>query len=304
MKTKIAFIILFLVGIHSSYAQEHTQEAFTFSVKQPTELFIGQIMKASSLNKEAYEFPQANYNSITITGSNTYSQEILPSYSNMMTYLREKVIGSGSIKQNQSFSYNSRELQSYSELSILFGQDINMVQLFGISATQNKKKTLAIIDINQSYFSVVMDYPYPNNGEAKKPEEIQKLLCSNSKELGDINDLIYVNTIQFGRKVTILVESPYSYVDVNAAIKDMMNNTGADESKISDKSKAIIANSTIRTTILNDDAIEEMNPENPFASLVNYLKKPVGADDFCKPIAFSASYLKDNSVFVNTYTVK
>lgn len=41
MKTKIAFIILILVGIHSSYAQEHTQKADAFAVKQPTDLFMG-----------------------------------------------------------------------------------------------------------------------------------------------------------------------------------------------------------------------------------------------------------------------
>lgn len=237
-------------------------------------------------------------------GSNSYSQKILPSYSNMMTYLREKAIGSGSIKQNQSFSYISKELHSYGELPIFFGQDINMTQLFGIPATQNKKKTLAIIAVSQGYFSVGMDFPIPYNNETQKTEDPKSFLCSNSQELGDLNDLIYVNTIQFGRKVTILVESPYDYAEVNAAINDMMKYTGGDESKISDRSRVIIANSTIRTTILNDDAVEEMNPENPFVSLVNYLKKPVVADDFGKPISFTASYLKDNSSFENTYTVK
>lgn len=296
---------MFILGIHSSYAQTATQQAYSFAVKQPTDLFIGQIMKASSLNKDAYEFPNANYNPITIINSISKSSEgTFTSNSSMMTFLREKVIGPYGIKQNQAFSYISRELPSYSELSLFFGQKMNLTQLFGVTTNQKKKKTLAVIDISQSYFNVTMDLPYPENGEAYTPDQQKKLLCSNGKDLGDMNDLIFVNDIQFGRKITILVDSPYSYVDVKVAIQNMMNNTGVDESKITNKSKAIIANSTIRTMILNDDAVEEMNPENPFASIVNYFKRPVSKDDFGKPISFSASYLKDNSDFHNKYSLE
>ena len=66
----------------------------------------------------------------------------------------------------------------------------------------------------------------------------------------------------------------------------------------------ILANSNIRLMTIGNKEIKDINPDNPFTSILTYLSSTVTPDDFGGPISFSASNIKDNSVFVNYFNVQ
>lgn len=157
MKTKILSIILLFLCIQPNYAQNQASNLF---VKSPSELFIGQVLKASTINKDTYEFPAVQYNPITVFISQPFSsKEIVPSFDNMNQFIHESLLSVGSLKQNSSFSFILRELKSYGELNLFFGQEINRLKLFGISPTKKMTKTTVIIDISKTALTIGMDLP-------------------------------------------------------------------------------------------------------------------------------------------------
>ena len=69
---------------------------------------------------------------------------------------------------------------------------------------------MAVLDISQSYFSIAMDMP---------EEEL-----SNSPIVQEqLSELIYVGSIEFGRRSILIVESDLNYQDVKVALNEILN---------------------------------------------------------------------------------
>lgn len=291
MNIKTIFVTLLLLITPYCYAQESVQSSNSFTAKNANELFLGGILKAESINSDAHHFLNVRLNPITISFSIPIkSKEIAPSHENMMKAIRDGLQESNPIKPNDTFSYIVRELKSYEELSLLFGQSIDPSIFFGTSANQKPKKSMAAIDISQSYFRVDMDLPESLSDDPRVDELLP--------------ELIYVNSIQFGRKAIIIIESNSSFQEVNSAVQNIMANTGKNALQSSENSKSVLSNSNIRCLILNDNGMENINPDNPLGSIIDYMNKSVTADDFGGPISFTASYLKDNGMFTNKFSIK
>lgn len=284
MKTKIKYIILLLLVIQTGYAQE----ASKFTVKIPNKTFIGAILEPGSINSDTHQFLDVPLNPITISYSLPMkSQEITPGYDNMMKAIREGLQQNNILKPNYQFSSSIDEIKSYEELAIYFGQKINPSLFFGTSR-QKQKKTIVVLSISQSFFSVDMDLP--------------ESLSDDPTVLEQKDKLIYVSSIQFGRKAVAIIESDFDSQTVKTAIKDIISKTENNEASILDESMAVIANATVRCMTIGNDNMEETDPDNPLKNLINYLNKKATPEDFGMPITFSAAYLKDNSVFVNKFT--
>ena len=104
---------------------------------------------------------------------------------------------------------------------------------------------------------------------------------------------------QFGRKVILVIESNIDYDKLQEAIDNLLKSK-----EVSQKELAILANSNIRLMTIGNKEIKDINPDNPFTSILTYLSSTVTPDDFGGPISFSASNIKDNSVFVNYFNVQ
>lgn len=290
MKTRILCILIFLIGAYSMYAQNKQYTSTDFITKVPSKVFIGAILEAGSLNNDSYSFVNTGLNPVTISYSIPIkSIEIVPSYNNLINTIRKGLEqNGGAIKPNFSFSFITRELNSYEDLNILYGQQINTKSLLEISNTAKTQRTLTLVNISQSFFSVDIDLP--------------EQLCSDTdfiKQYGE-NELVYIASLKFGRQVIVLIESPFDYAIVNSAVKDLLQNE--DTSKIQ-KSMAVIANSSIRLLTIGADEVV-IDPANPFQSVVDYMKREVSSNNFGSPISFSASYLSNNGVFVNKFSTR
>lgn len=286
MKTRIYLIMLSLLCLLPLAAQVAVHG---IAVKNPDKTFIGAVMEHKSINNNTHRFvnitvpePIQIYFSLPIK-----QQTIIPTYENMMKTVRESVVASGKIKANHGFSFQLLEIQSYDRLSWFFGQTMDTETFFGISPNTKPQKTTVAVNMTQSFFSIGMDFPddgklYGDDPEITKQED----------------DLIYVGTLFFGRKITAVVESAATFTELKTAIEESLN---SEEKPISKKSRAVLANADIRFMSLGATELPAPDSENPFASVMAYFHKPVTIDDFGVPLGFHASYIKDNSAFENEY---
>lgn len=286
MKTKILYTIMFFVIVQLSYGQEGQCSADKFAAKCPNEIFIGAIMEANSINQDTYKFLNVSMNPITMGYTIPIkSQTITPSYNNMIEALHEALKTNDALKNNYSFSFVIKKIQSYGELAVNWGQIINLQKLLGIAPGYKPLKNIVLVDINQSFFSITMDMP---ESLSTDPQVLQRL-----------DDLVFVNSIQFGRKVILVIESNIDYNELRDTIHNLLN-----YKEVSQKGLAILANSNIRLVAIGNKDIKDIDPNNPFTSILDYFSQIVTVEDFGIPISFSASDLRDNSVFVNYFDIQ
>lgn len=288
MKRYYILILLLVSSIAVLNAQD--QVADKFMPKLPSEAFIGRIFDSKSINENAYRFANVEQNPITVSFSLlAKSQTFVPSFANMQAAIKKGITEAGSPGQNQSFSYIVKEVKSIVDLEINMGQKIDVIPFFGYSATPRTRKTMALVAVEQIFLSLYMDQTDD--------------LCVNPDDLSgyDKDQLVYMNSVSFGRKAFVIIESDESFGDVKSAINYMMrkamNESVPDDAKL----EALIHNSYIRIMNLGNHEIDDSDPHNPLSGLANYMMKKVDADDFGVPVSFTACYLKDGSVFQNRF---
>lgn len=288
MKTKIVLFLLLILGVQHAHAQIESSE---FMVKNPEQTFVGAIMEASSINKDTHLFIDAPLNPVTVSYSlhiTAPTQILNPSYDNMMNAVREKLEANHINKPNLSFSFAVNELQSPAEIASILGQNINPGFYFGI--TKKTKKTLACVYISQSLFRIDMD--------------LFEDVCSDEKVLVRGDELIIIGSVYFGRQALVMVESDYEYQEVRMAINELLSENRTFSTEKISKSKAILANSTIRVMLPGNETIEINDLSNPLSDVVAYINRGISADDFGKPIKFNAVLLKSRGMFVNKFEIK
>lgn len=287
MRSRLIYMTILLLSIAMQPVYGQTQEFSSqkFINKCPHEIFIGAVLEPGSLNKDKYDILDVSINPITVSYSSLLakSQEISPSYDNMMEAIRTSLKSVASVAQNGSFSFITKDIKSYSDITIDWGQTINLQTLIGVSSNNKSARNKVWVDISQTFFSLDMDLPESLSND---PEVIKRK-----------DELIYIGSIQFGKKVTVLVESNLDANLLKEAINNALNSKGIDE-----KGKAVLANSTIRImSVGNDGAFARMNPDNPFEKIIEYFNEKVTPDNFGVPISFTAGRVKDNSVFENKF---
>ena len=285
MKKLTICCLLFIFGT-SIYAQTGFSK---FTAKNPGNTFIGALIEADKINSDSHEFLDVPQNSITISFSHpAKSRTIIPSCDNMMDVVRD-IITDGSIPlQNLSFSHIIREIESYEQLSVFFGQKINPTLLFGVPENKEPKPNVVAMNLEQELFSIYMDI-----------EDLPVFNIDNPKIEED--KLLYLNSVTFGRKAVVLIESNQSVGKIKEAINDVVQNYNALE-KITEVSHSVLANSVIRIMVTGNDTGLDTQADNALIDALLYFNREITADDFGSPITFTAAWLKDNSVFVNDLT--
>lgn len=283
---KLTIYCLFLILGTNVYAQQGFDK---FAAKKPGNTFIGALIEVDKINSDNHQFLDIPQKSISISFNLPIkSREIIPSYNNMMDVV-QNIIKNGNIpKQNVSFSHIIREIKSYDELSVLFGQKINPTLLFGVPENKDPKPNVVAMNLEQELFSIYMDI-----------EDLPVFNIDNPKIEKD--KLLYLNSVTFGRKAVVLIESNQSVGKIKEAINDVVQNYDALD-KITEVSHSVLANSLIRIMVTGNNTGLDTQADNALIDALLYFNREITVDDFGSPITFTAAWLKDNSVFVNDLT--
>lgn len=268
-----------------SFAQERSS---VFASKNPSTLYLGGVLKKNNLNEDEHNVLNLIEDDITMSfdGASVRSVTLRAGKDNMYRSLDEAFSTSSSpvFQNNTSFSYDLQEIKQYSAVENYLGQTVNLGEWFSILPEAKTPKTLLALDIKRTAFTVYLDLP-PEGSFATDPEEIAKY---------NLEDLIYVNSLSFGRRVLILVESNLDKNTVNMTLKNVL-----ESEVISDHDEAVLANCTFRTVVFGSEPIP-VGP-TPFEHVLDYIEEELTKDSYGLPISFGAAHLKDNSVFENKY---
>lgn len=277
--TQIASLLLALVAMQA-YAQEpgYSQQV----AKCPKGLFVGAIMEAQSLDTETYKMVEADINPVTVTylfgvPSETYK----PSAEEMTAAVRRHLEADGNLLQNVEMKVALNEIENYGRLFFDWGQKVDLAAWSGLPEESKPAGNLVRLVLSRTAFTIGMDIP-----EALTDDPAVK-------ERAD--ELIYINELSFGRRVTVLLESRQEAADVKAAVQEVLAG-----GTVSEKAQAILANTTLRIMPLADgQCLEDLNPDAPLDGIAEYFNRPFTAEDFGQPIAFRAAWVKDNAAFVH-----
>ncbi|PRD57057.1 thiol-activated cytolysin family protein [Sphingobacterium gobiense] len=285
MKHLLFLSIFTLLFSGLTVAQERSS---VFASKNPSMLYLGGVLKKNSLNQDEHNVLNLIDDDITMSfdGASVRSVTLKAGKDNMYRSLEEAFSKASSpvFQNNTSFSYNLQEIKQYSAVENDLGQTLNLREWFGISPEAKTPKTLLAVDIKRTAFTAYLDLP-PEGSFATDPEEIAKY---------DPEDLIYVNSLSFGRRILMLVESNLDKNTVNTTLKNVLEGE-----QLSDHDKAVLANCTFRTVVFGNEEIP-ISPA-PFEQILDYIDEELTKDNYGMPISFSAACLTDNSVFENTY---
>ena len=285
MKQLLFLSIFTLLFNGLSFSQERSS---VFASKNPSTLYLGGVLKKNNLNEDAHKVLSLIDDDITMSfdgilvKSVTFRTGKYNMYRSLVGAL--SMLSSPVFKNNTSFSYNIQEIKQYSAVEYYLGQTVNLSEWFSILAETKMPKTLLALDIKRTAFTVYLDLP-PVGSFATDPEEIAKY---------DLEDLIYVNSISFGRRVLILVESNLDKNTVNMTLKNVL-----ESEEISEHDEAVLANCSFRTVVFGNQSIPVST--TPFEDVLDYIEGELTKDNYGLPISFGAAHLKDNSVFENNY---
>ncbi|WP_373850374.1 thiol-activated cytolysin family protein [Bacteroides heparinolyticus] len=290
---------------HTQLLTRSTHEFYEIATIQPTYIYLGSTLTAESINKGRYVavgFPNVLKPEITISFSlPIMSMVIAPKKSSFQNAITEAIGDKNfSGKQSQVFTYKMKQFSYYKEVKLAFGANVNVGQLFGINTEVNSgricKNTALFVDFSQIYFNAAMDIP--DDGNIFKDENTRQQYLSKKP--------IYVNSVNYGRKGVILVESKESYDKLSVAIRASFNAKVVNGKLSLDyETEKILQESDISICILGGDggeAVKTIKGFNEFQEFI--INGGVYTNTvFGVPISFSAAYASDNSMYISEFNI-
>lgn len=279
-------LIALLLSPYTSYAQQN--RSFYISSKSPEQLYLGAVLEINRINSPEHPvLPIIQDSLVIIYNLGTLApQKCHSSKEAFYETLKEafKNVHPDSWA-NQSFSFNLKDLNSYKDVELFYGQNLELRSLFTINDLDAKPNTL--IALNMERVACRIDMDFPNSGEFKYDDE----LIANY----DKSNLIYINNLFFGRKAFAIIESNLDSKLVSAALNAVLK-----EEKLRDFDQEVLSQCTFRVHMLGHQP-EEFDNKNPIQNMITFIQAAFTAENLGYPIGFEAAHLKTSGLFENTY---
>ncbi|WP_400260869.1 hypothetical protein ACFX5U_12360 [Sphingobacterium sp. SG20118] len=278
MKLKVLIILLHLSCLNVIAQEINDDKDRIFTNKNIENLYLGAIMKISSLNADNYEFIEApNLPAVDILETADVTL-IVPSRSAMIKYILKDIEGDDlSVIVSESLP-NTRKVASYENLGAIFGQKINAEIMLAVNPKAKNSKSLYAARFTNLIYSLSC---MPDFAKAKAHAAMKGL---------DPKDFMYVDGISFGRAASIFIESDADYETIKTLIDKKYL-----KRELTEQDEAILANSTIHFQISDTKQVNLLDGD-PFEIIRHYMTTPITKEDFLRPIWFTGSDLKDGDM--------
>lgn len=243
------------------------------------EVYLGHLISPETNNQTLKTFDRYRYNPIRFSasvGGKFYEDEARPSF-DAVKRMADRIIAELPEESNRFYYSSPIRYYSYRHLHLLgFGNlGLNLdEEVSGKPYTRQEmtRRTGMIYTCSQELFSLIMDYP-------------EKLIDEPVAE----QDLVYINSIAYGKAALMLVESDYAFEDVKRVVSQIAAGetlSGKDATIREDLDCWHIAFGSKEHSILRGDyrLIREG------IDRINSLSQEI------VPLNFSVNKLKDNSV--------
>lgn len=275
MKVKILILLLNLFCLNVIAQEVDDDKDRIFTNKNIEKLYLGAIMKISSLHADNYEFIEAaNLPPVDFLQIKAITQ-VLPSKSAMIKFILKDIEDYGLSTIVSTSWPNTRKVASYEKLGTFFGQKINAEIMLAVNPkAKNTKPLYAARFLNLIYSLDCI----PDFAKARAHAAMKGL---------DPQDYMYVDGISFGRAASIFIESDADYETIKALIEKKYS-----KRELTEQDEAILANSTVHFQISDTKQVDLLDGD-PFEIIRDYMTSPITKEDFLRPIWFTGSDLKD-----------
>ncbi len=284
-----AVILFFIVSAPIHCFSQLKQRSQNFFVKAPEEIYLGAVIDAKRFNEPSHEIFNIIDDEITVSflGILIKSFKVQVGRANLDKIVKAKLdsVGNKPFEQNLGFTFNVAELEDYIAIDRYFGQTVDKEGWFGIKANQKQPKTLLAVDMRKTSFNLVMDVPYSGKFKFNKDE----------REIENMESLVYVNTLSFGRRIFALVESELDVSIVRPAITKL-----AQQKDLAEEDAAVIANCKFSIANFTGEELA-VDSENPLKVAMDFVGQNITTQHYGVPIGFTASYIHNNGGFENQF---
>ena len=279
-------VIALLFCVMNVGAQEHDL-AFTFVnffSKSPDKIYLGAIMDINTLNKDTHPVLDiSNRQKINVLQEGPIKNiQISPSKENMNNFILNDIKDEDFDSYVNTFDYSIDSYPSYERLGPIFGEKIDAEIMLGVTTKNTADNhSITIVKLSRLLNRLLFEV------EDDKIQDHPAIAALN------LNDLMYVQDIWFGRMATIVVESKSDSDSIKAILEKILNGQ-----KLSEQESAIIANSTVHYSLFNDPKAN-FDSGDTFENVKQYMKAMPTKEDFLRPIYFSGQSLADGDMVGN-----
>lgn len=288
-KLKITLLSLCItLSVLFSKATAQQQESSVITAKSPETLYLGAAMEQKNINSNQHQVLDIIQDNIVISFNslNVKSKVIKAQKESFNEAIKAAISATNKpVWQNKSFSFTVKELSSYRDIEFFFGQTLDLKTWFSIADQSYKPKTLLAVNLERVAFTVEMDLP-----ETAMFKTNAELLAKYN-----LDNIIYTNTLSFGRRAMVIIESNIEISEVKSALSKILR-----KENTTDRDKGILANCTYRVLLLGNNSID-LDSKQPVQQVIEYVESEINANNYGLPISFGASYLKNNALFNNKY---
>ncbi|KIO76313.1 hypothetical protein TH53_15815 [Pedobacter lusitanus] len=288
---KVKIILLSLCAtlfVFFSEAAAQQQQASVITAKSPEILYLGAAMEQRTINNNQHEVLDIIQDDIVINFNslNAKSKTIKAQKEPLYKAIDAAISATNLAKwQNKSFSFAVKELGSYKDMELFFGQTIDPKTWFSVPDPSLKPMTLLAINLERVAFTVDMELPETGTFRTN-----DGLLAKYNPD-----DIIYTSTLSFGRRAIIIVESNIGVSEVKSALAKILK-----RESLSDRDKSILANCIYRVLLLGNNSID-LESKQPVQQAMEYVEAEITTANYGQPISFGSSYLKNHQIFNNKY---
>ncbi|KIO76975.1 hypothetical protein TH53_11945 [Pedobacter lusitanus] len=284
---------------NSGVRTNNVEKFYEIATLAPNFIYLGSVLTAKSINTGLYE-PVAFSNALkrTVTASFSLpvrSRDIAPTKSGLGNAVLDAIGDKNfSGRQSQVFTYKMKQINAYKEAKLAFGANVNIASVFSISASvasgKIQRTSALVADFSQIYFNVSMDIP--DDGNIFKDEPTRQSFLAK--------DPVYVNTVNYGRKGIILVESSENYSELSVAVRAAFNaGIVGGQISVDANTKKILSQAEISICIIGGDGQAAVRTVKGFDEFQNFIVNGgiYTTEVYGVPISFGAAYALTNGMF-------
>ncbi len=286
MKKKIFVLTFVLMVCLEAFSQG---KATVITAKAPEQLYLGAVLDKQSINTDTYRRLDIIQDELQVSFSipGVRSMGVRSNPESMVQAIQGAVQKNGGVgTQEVSFSAGITELQDYNQLPIYFGQQVNVSNWFALPEKKRKSKSAFVLQLERIAFTVDMDLP--PTGQYKVN---QALLNKEAAK-----DLVYINSLNYGRKAIVIIESALA----PEVVRPVLNQAVA-QKPLSEKEQRILANCSFRVIKIGNNEGATQNTANPLLDALQFVGKKFDLKDYGVPISFGAANFLDHSQFENQF---
>lgn len=244
-------------------------------------------MSLKSLNTEEHIVKDLTFNGKVNALSSNLKYEFpsfVPTKENMHAVIKGEMDRLGAPSQGGSSTYSSWTINSLEAIDVSFGQTMNRKLWFGLEKPDLPSKSIIVIEYDITLFDMYLDI-----------YEDRFLEFQNRIKEEKDDDLFIVNSLTWGRRAMVVIQSDFDESKVRGAFNRFMDN-----SELSEEDSVIVETANYSYTVF-DDVDFDLDNSHPIEVVKKYIEAPITEENFGRVLNMTGINIQNGAFIENVY---